>query len=301
MDWATDISVVIPHLNQPEHLRRCLDSLESQEDAKAREIIVVDNGSRELPEDVCQAFGASLLQEATAGPGPARNTGVAASSGAMLAFIDADCIAAPQWLAAIGKHFTKPETMILGGDVRIWREDPKHTTMLECYESVYAYQMRDYIRRKGFTGTGNLAVRREVLEAVGPFAGIETAEDIDWGHRATDMGYTITYAPDAIAYHPARKSLSELYEKWDRHMSHFWEAAQSRPLGRLKWLAQSAVMGVSPLAELPKIITSDRVSGLRERRLAFQGVCAVRFYRACGMFRLAMGSGRQASRDWNRG
>lgn len=295
------VSVVIPHLNQPEFLARCLAALDAQVGAPAFETIVVDNGSRALPEAVCAARGATLLTEAEPGPGPARNRGVRAARGELLAFIDADCIADPGWLAAIAARFEDPSVEILGGDVRIWREDPARPTLLECYESVYAYQMRDYIRRKGFTGTGNLAVRRRVLEAVGPFGGLHVAEDIDWGRRAGALGHRITYAPDAVAFHPARKSLAELYEKWDRHLAHFHRDTLEKPLGRLRWAARTAAVALSPLAEIWRIGRSDRISGPVERGLAFRGVLAVRAYRARVMAALLLGrDGEALSGAWNR-
>lgn len=298
---APAVSVVVPHLNQPDHLRRCLAALAAQADSPPHEVIVVDNGSRALPEAVCAEFGATLLTEAEPGPGPARNRGVRAARAPLLAFIDADCIADPGWLAAIARRFEDPETVILGGDVRIWREDPARPTLLECYESVYAFRMRDYIRRKGFTGTGNLAVRREVLEAVGPFAGIGVAEDVDWGRRATGMGRRITYAPDALAFHPARKSMTELFEKWDRHTAHFHRDIVAKPLGRLRWLAYTFAIAVSPAVEALRIARSDRVSGLRERWLAFRGMAAVRAYRARLMLGLALhGDRAELSGAWNR-
>ena len=81
---------------------------------------MVDNGSRSLPVEVCAAHpGVTLLQEPTPGPGPARNRGVAAASGEILAFIDADCLADPGWLAAAEAAMADPAATILGGDVRI--------------------------------------------------------------------------------------------------------------------------------------------------------------------------------------
>jgi len=88
------ISVVIPHLNQPEILARCLAAL--RENTRAPdEIIVVDNGSDVLPDVPANM---TLLQEKTPGPGPARNLGVQHSTGDVLAFIDADCLARFDWL-----------------------------------------------------------------------------------------------------------------------------------------------------------------------------------------------------------
>jgi len=73
------ISVVIPHMNQPGFLQRSLSALAVQKNIEGLEIeiIVVDNGSRKLPTEICSAYENVLLaQEPEPGPGPARNKGV---------------------------------------------------------------------------------------------------------------------------------------------------------------------------------------------------------------------------------
>ncbi|MCX8508750.1 MAG: glycosyltransferase family A protein, partial [Rhodobacteraceae bacterium] len=101
------ISVIVPHFNQPDYLDRCLASLLPQ--ASGAEIIVVDNGSTVRPEPVVARYpGVILLEERTQGPGPARSHGARSAKGDLLAFIDADCVADPGWLAAIGRAFADP-------------------------------------------------------------------------------------------------------------------------------------------------------------------------------------------------
>ena len=284
---ATRICVVIPHLNQPDMLARCLASLQAGQ-RRPDEVIVVDNGSSVLPEQICAAAGARLLTEARPGPGPARNRGVSVATSDVLAFIDADCLADADWLQAAQAAMADPTAMILGGDVRIAYADPMHLTRLEAYESVYAYRMDRYIAREGFTGTGNLVVRRAVLADVGSFAGIGVAEDRDWGQRATAKGYRIRYVAGMKVYHPARQRFSELRQKWDRHMAHdFIQARQA--------------MGLSPAAELPRVLLSDRISGVGTRAQAFVGLTQIRLYRAWQMARLLGGLDPQAlAQGWNR-
>lgn len=295
------ISVVIPHLNQPAMLARCLASL-FRGKRQPDEITVVDNGSTAMPDAVCAVHpGVRLLQELTPGPGPARNVGVAASTGDILAFIDADCLADPDWLAEAEAVMSDPAAQILGGDVRIAYADPHRLTMLEAYESIYAYRMDRYIAREGFTGTGNLVVRREVLAAVGPFAGLSVAEDRDWGHRATAMGYSIRYVPGMKVYHSARQKFSEMKTKWDRHTAHDYVSAKARPGGQLRFLAKTLAMALSPLAEIPRILASDRIAGARSRALAFAGLVRTRFYRTRVMLDLlAGGDPERLSGAWNR-
>lgn len=286
--------MVIPHLNQPEMLERCLKSLADNTRAPD-EIIVVDNGSEGLPH---VAPHVTLLQEKTPGPGPARNLGVAHATGNVLAFIDADCLARFNWLEEAEKAIETAE--ILGGDVRIGYANPRHLTVLEAYESIYAYQMKRYIAEEGFTGTGNLVVRRDVLSEVGPFAGLSVAEDKDWGQRATRMGHRITYVPQMRIYHPARRTFFELYAKWDRQLAHEYGMTDGLA-GKFKWVAKTAAMALSPFIEIPRIAASDRVPDNLARFKAFAGLCRIRLYRAGRMVDLILrGRPERLSAKWNR-
>jgi glycosyltransferase involved in cell wall biosynthesis len=300
-DAPLRISVVIPHLNQPDHLRRCLASLAAGR-TQPQEVIVVDNGSREMPEKVCAAFpGVTLLSEPHPGPGPARNSGVAASSGDVLAFIDADCLADPLWLWTATQALSDPQAQILGGDVRIAYADPNHLTMLEAYESIYAYRMDRYIAREGFTGTGNLVVRRPVLTQVGPFAGLDVAEDRDWGQRATRAGHRIRYVAGMKVYHPARPNFRDLAIKWERATAHDFVKAGQRPGGRLRFLLKTLAMPLSPLAELPRLLASDRIAGVANRAKAFACLTRIRLRRTVIMLRLLTGTDPASySGAWNR-
>ena len=296
------ISVVIPHYNQEDYLATGLQRLHDQVGVTAEvEIIVVDNGSRRLPEAVCAAWPkVRLLSEKTPGPGPARNTGAAVAKGDVLAFIDADCHAHPDWLAAIERAFAEHQTQIIGGDVRVGYADPARPTFLEPYEAIYSYRNHEHIG-EGFSGTGNLATRPAILAHVGPFAGIGVAEDRDWGLRAGALGYRIAYVPEMIVYHPARRNFVELTQKWDRHINHDRAHLGGRSFGRTRWLLRAAAIAVSPLAEIPTVITSPRISGPHERFLAFLCLCRIRLYRGLAMLKLMINKGsHQARSDWHR-
>lgn len=300
-DHRPGISVIIPHLNQPDLLRRCLTSIR-QGAYQPQEIIVVDNGSSVMPHDICaQAGNVTLLREETPGPGPARNLGVAHSSAGILAFIDADCLADPDWLAAAAKAMADPAAEILGGDVRIAYADPDNLTMIEAYESIYAYRMDRYIAREGFTGTGNLVVRRRVLDDVGPFCGLSMAEDRDWGQRATQGGHVIRYVPGMKVYHPARQDFGQLVQKWDRHIAHDFVGVRQSRAKQIRWAAKTAAMIASPLFETPRIIASDRISGARDKLRAANVLIRIRLHRFRRMLQLlAGGDSERLSGRWNR-
>jgi glycosyltransferase involved in cell wall biosynthesis len=267
------------------------------------EIIVVDNGSRISPEDICASFpNVTLLHQPIPGPGPARNLGVSAASGEILAFIDADCVASSCWLAAIQRRFAhSPNAGILGGNVCILYEDEQRPTLLEAYESVFAFRMKEYIERQGFTGGGNLAVRARVFAEVGNFRGIDVAEDTEWGQRANRLGFRVRYEPEMIVHHPARRTFAELAAKWDRHIAHDYVQARSEPFWWPRWIARSVAVAMSPAAELGRILVSDRLAGARARVLALLGVIRIRLYRAGVMLALATGrNASQLSSRWNR-
>jgi glycosyltransferase involved in cell wall biosynthesis len=297
------ISVIIPHLNQPEALARGLAALNAQLGVSLPyEIIVVDNGSNALPTEICAKWeNVTLLVQPVPGPGPARNLGSAKASGDILAFIDADCVAAPGWLAAIERHFDElPDDMLIGGDVRILQGDPDRPTMLEAYESVFAFRMKKYIEEKGFTGGGNLAVRAWVFRKVGDFLGINIAEDTEWGTRANAMGYRVRYEPTMIVHHAARRNFPELAAKWDRHIAHDLGDIRCFDNWRPRWMLRALAVLVSPIAEVPRILASDRLKGFRSRCLAMIGVVRIRLYRGTSML-AALGDvdSRTAAR-WNR-
>lgn len=295
------ISVVIPHFNQEDYLRTCLERLRAQKGCTANvEIIVVDNGSRRMPDAVCAEFPVvRLLSETIPGPGPARNRGAGVAQGDVLAFIDADCHADPGWLSAIEATFDDPAMQIIGGDVRVGYAVPGRPSFIEPYEAIYSYRNNEHIAQ-GYSGTGNLATRPEILCHVGPFAGIEVAEDYDWGLRAGALGYRTCYVEAMIVYHPARANLSELTRKWDRHIAHDYRDRAQTLTGTAKWILKALALVASPLAEVPTILTSPRISGGKERLLAFNCLCVIRGYRSYAMFR-AMVTGKIGARsDWER-
>ena len=285
------ISVVVPHLNQPDALRACLAALAAQRaEGVGVETIVVDNGSTVPPAAICAGFGVRLVAEATPGPGPARSRGAALATGDVLAFIDSDCTAEPGWIAGIAAHFAGPDAAdVIGGAVRIAPHDPDRLTVVEAFESVFSYRMRLFIARDRYTATCNMAVRRAVFEAVGPFVGIAVAEDVEWGQRASARGYRLAYVPEVRVATRARASFAELARKWDRHIAHDFAVVPPGAKGRLRWIARALLIAASPLAEIPRLATTDLLAGLRSRLFAFAGVARVRLYRARQMLWLAAG------------
>jgi glycosyltransferase involved in cell wall biosynthesis len=297
------VSVIIPHLNMPEMLMRCLDSVTSQRlDHGLIEIIVVDNGSHVALDSVSAAYPqVTILHEPKPGPGLALNRGIAAANAPVLAFIDADCRAAPGWLAAAVEAVEPmPNTTVVGGDVRIDFTDPKHLTPIEAYEAVFAFRQQFYIKTRHFSGTGNLAMGAAVHKQVGPFAGIEIAEDMDWGQRAHRMGFVTRYIPGMRVYHPARKDFSGLASKWQRHISHEFYLHRENNRSMLRWhLISIAVLG-SIFIHGARMFTSRRLSGFGNRMRGLTLLVRTRWYRFVEMSRVARSPAQSGALFWNR-
>lgn len=139
---------------------------------------------------------------------------------------------------------------------------------IAAYELVYGYRMQLHVTRDHYTATCNMAVRKAVFAAVGDFADISIAEDVDWGQRATALGRRIAYVDSMIITTPARATFAELSRKWRLHIGHGHKATLPLPFGRLRWLLRALSLAASPLVELPRIATSPRLSSPCERALA---------------------------------
>ncbi len=294
------VSVIIPHLNTPELLTNCLASVTAQTlDRGTAEIIVVDNGSSVDLSGVRAAFPqVQFLAEPQPGPGLARNRGAAAATGGVLAFIDADCRAAPGWLqAAVEAVEADPGRGVFGGDIRIDFADPAHPTDIEAFEAVFGFRQKMYIETRHFSVTANLAMDPAVLAAVGGFAGIDRAEDLDWGQRAHALGYVTRYCPAMRVFHPARDSLAALQTKWRRLIRHDWNAHAASGRSLWRWRARAAALVAAVPVEVVRFFRSDRISGAGNIWRGTLVLARMRWFRATEMLRVVSSDDKAAS--WN--
>jgi glycosyltransferase involved in cell wall biosynthesis len=111
---SPQVSVVIPTFNRAWCLREALDSVLAQ-DFRGFELIVVDDGSTDDTPQMLGAYGESirLLRQENRGVSAARNAGVAAAQGDLIAFLDSDDIWLPGKLARQVEFFRRhPEALI---------------------------------------------------------------------------------------------------------------------------------------------------------------------------------------------
>src|SRR6185503_20329850 len=113
-----------------------------------------------------------LVREEAAGAYTARNRGVTAARGEVLAFTDADCIPGRRWLEHGVRALTRvPRCGLVAGRIEVFARDPRHPRASELYEAAAAFRQQDYVQRWRFGATANLITRREVFESVGAFDG----------------------------------------------------------------------------------------------------------------------------------
>lgn len=168
------VSVVIPTRNRPEAIARCLASLARVDYPRGRyEVIVVDDGSdRPLDEIVVphrRHLSLRLLRRPNGGPGAARNTGVAAARGELIAFTDDDCIVHRRWLREIARALVRhPDALVGGPVVNLLRHNPFAEASQQLVSFLYGHFNTRPMHARFFTGN-NISVRRDRLLAAGGF------------------------------------------------------------------------------------------------------------------------------------
>ncbi len=275
-------SVVVPHYQDLASLDACLRALTAQTfPSSDYEIVVADNNSPIGIEAVNEVIAerARLTIVTEKGAGPARNGGVAASCGKVLAFTDCDCVPERGWLAAgIAGLENAP---VIGGRMTV--STGAHKSAVEAFESIFAFDNEDYVMRKGFTVTANLFCARATFDAVGPFR-VGVSEDTEWCWRARDLGYSIAYAPDAVCSHPARPDWPSLVKKWARISEESYLLARSRG-GRWPWFAKQLVLPLSIAGHAPRVFASKGLT-VNERLAALQVLARIRLWRLGDAIRL---------------
>lgn len=213
------------------------------------EVVVSDDGSTDgteaLMDDFASRFearGTSLkyLRIERGGAAAARNAGILAAGGEIIAFTDADCVPLPGWLKAIDGHFQKhPDHMGVGG--KTVSEPDKITPFTHQVENSLEYSYP----------TCNVAYRRDALVKVGmfeesfPYPGcrfLGTPDNEDWDitFKIKSLG-EIGFSKDALVVHPPRpttmrklltrtRNLESEFYLYERHTELYRRSVHRHPL-----------------------------------------------------------------------
>jgi GT2 family glycosyltransferase len=219
-------SVVVCTRDRPDDLACCLPGLQALA-AQGHEVIIVDN----CPSDDRTARLVAgypmirYLYEPRPGLDVARNCGLLAAKGEVVAFTDDDVEIDPGWLAALVRNFVDPMVAVVNG---IALPLELETPAQRWFEKTNGFA-RGFVRQEhdastlnplaaGELGVGaNMAVRRSAINAIGLFdealdCGTITRSggDQEYVYRALARGYRVVYEPAALVWHRHRRDWSGL-------------------------------------------------------------------------------------------
>ncbi len=175
---VSTVSVVIPAKNVERYLEGALRSLlENRFPRENFEIVVVDNGSTDRTAEIARSLADRVVDCPKGTISKVRNTGVDAATGDVIAFLDADCLAAPDWLEQ-GLSAVTQEPCICGYNYDV----PQTPHWIE--EIWYAQRPPGRIEFSSL-GAGNLWVTKRDFQELGGFdETLVTGEDAELCSRA---------------------------------------------------------------------------------------------------------------------
>jgi len=214
------VSAIICTHNRDHYLGAAIDSLLSQTFADF-EVVVVDNASSDRTRQVVEArlsdSRLGYVYESVTGLSIARNTGANAAKSGIIAYLDDDAIASPDWLQTLWNAYqTNEKLAIAGGKVTlIWEDETTAPSWLSegLAGNLGAYDLGKsvlYIDRPGLTPRGlNYSVRRTFLEQIGGFdpnlgrvgKNLLSNEELHMTNLALQTGWQVAYLPDALVAH----------------------------------------------------------------------------------------------------
>lgn len=293
------VSVIIPVLNDATRLKICLNALEHQTyPQQSYEVIVVDNGSAaaEAVTDVVAQFEQAIATiELAPGAYAARNTGIRLAKGEIIAFTDADCIPAPDWIEKGVEHLLNTSNCgLVAGRVETFFKDPHQLTPVELYASIMDLPQKEFLEKHHYGATANVFTWSAVIETVGEFDGtLKSAGDVEWGQRIFAHGYQQIYADDAFVHHPARRSLKQLYKRTIRDAGGYYDLQNRRITSSMKrnliFFRDLTLSLVPPLMFVFNVFLDNRLKGIGQKLKVSLVMFFIRYAVAGEMIRLKLG------------
>lgn len=232
------VSAIVPAHGRPEATRACVESLLAQHyPAELLEVIVVDDASEPPLAPALAGLPIRLLrQEQNIGQSAARNRAAELARGDVLAFLDNDCVAAPDWLRTLVTALDEPGVGIAGGRVLA----PPPGGLVAAFEA--ARSPLDMGPVSGAVGPGepisympscNLAIRRSLLLRIGGFdPAMRLGEDVDLIWRALATGAQARYVAEGAVIHHHRVHLGALLRRRADYASSEADLQRRHPAGR---------------------------------------------------------------------
>lgn len=203
------ISVVVCAYNEEGRIAACLDSL-ARCDYPGLEVIVCDDGSTDGTLEIARGYPYRVLALAHGGLSRARNAGLAATGGAIVAYLDGDAQCHPDWPYHMALGFEEQGVVAVGGpNLPVADAEFAERVVAACPGGPMHVLLSDD-RAEHIPGC-NMAMRRDALSAVGGFdeAFVSAGDDVDVCWKLLDRGGQIAFASAAQVRHHRRGCFSE--------------------------------------------------------------------------------------------
>jgi O-antigen biosynthesis protein len=203
------VSVVVCAYNAERTLDDCLASLEHLR-YPSYEVIVVNDGSNDRTAEIMARYDyiRAIHFEKNRGLSAARNAGMEAAVGDIVAYTDSDCVADPDWLTYLVATFESTGFAAVGGPNLSPPEDSLVASCVAVSPGGPLHVLLNDQEAEHVPGC-NMAFRREVLEDIGGFDPMYRAagDDVDVCWRLQDGGHRIGFSPSAVVWHYRRNTV----------------------------------------------------------------------------------------------
>jgi cellulose synthase/poly-beta-1,6-N-acetylglucosamine synthase-like glycosyltransferase len=211
---ALRISIVVPVRNGESTIGDCIASLLACDyPAEDREILVVDNGSSDGTAAAIRTHPVTYLYEPERGVSNARNRGIAAARGEIVALLDGDCVVVPEWMTEISRPFEDPAVGCVAGELE--NLPPRSAAERQAERMLGRWQRFAFHSNPPYAVTANAAFRREVFEQIGGFdPAMPRAQDVELGRRFHERSeLRLDFSPAAVARHRHTTTASHFFRQ----------------------------------------------------------------------------------------
>src|SRR5688572_4208519 len=207
------ISVIVCTFNGGRTLSECLESL-LRLDYANYEVIVVNDGSTDNTAKIASSYGFRVITTENRGLSSARNTGLNAATGEIVAYIDDDAYPDSHWLRYLASAFTNTIHVGVGGPNIAPADDGPIAECVAHSPGNPVHILLSDTEAEHIPGC-NMAFRKTALEAIG---GFDTqfriaGDDVDVCWRLQQKGWTLGYSPGAMVWHHRRNSIRAYWKQ----------------------------------------------------------------------------------------
>jgi GT2 family glycosyltransferase len=200
------VSVVVCSYNGASTIAACLDSV-TQLSYPNYEVIVVDDGSTDETSVIAQHYPVRVTRTENRGLSAARNTGLGAATGELVAYVDDDCMPDRDWLSYVALAFRSTRHAAVGGP-NVPPPDGRVAACVARAPGGPTHVLVSDQEAEHIPGC-NMTFRKDVLERLGGFDPqfIVAGDDVDICWRLQNGGWTIGYSAAAMVWHRRRSSV----------------------------------------------------------------------------------------------